>query len=75
MLRKADISIVIITGDNVLTGANIGFKSGIINSDMNIMICELTPDKAKVLVTNFYESQDVKKPMADNYESGTIGMI
>jgi hypothetical protein len=35
----------------------------------------LTPDKTKVLVTNFYESQDVKKPMADDYESGTIGMI
>jgi cation-transporting ATPase 13A3/4/5 len=38
------------------------------------MICDLTSEK-KVSVTNFYESEDVKKPVADNYEPGTNGMI
>ena len=73
ILREAGISIVIITGDNVLTGANIGFKAGIIEPSKNIMICDLTAEK-KVTVTNFYESEDVRKPMADHYD-GTVGMI
>ena len=58
---------MIITGDNVLTGANIGFKSGVIEPDLNIMICELTNDNS-VKVTNFYESEDVKKPKSDHYK-------
>ena len=73
ILREAGISIVIITGDNVLTGANIGFKAGIIEPSKNIMICDLTVDK-KVTVSNFYESEDIKKPLADHYD-GTAGMF
>lgn len=73
ILREAGISIVIITGDNVLTGANIGFKAGIIEPSKNIMICDLTASK-KVTVSNFYESEDMRKPLADHYD-GTAGMI
>ena len=37
-LIEAQISVVIITGDNPLTGSNIGFKSGVIDPYKNIMI-------------------------------------
>jgi len=53
-LRRAGISIVIITGDNPLTGANIGFKAGVIDEDLNAMIIDTTTD-GRVSVRNFHE--------------------
>lgn len=53
-LKDAGITVVIITGDNPLTGANIGFKSGVIESFYNIMICDKLSE-GKISVTNFHE--------------------
>ena len=53
-LRKAGISTVIITGDNPLTGANIGFKAGVIDGDLSAMIIDTIAD-GRVSVRNFSE--------------------
>jgi magnesium-transporting ATPase (P-type) len=67
-LREAGITIVIITGDNALTGANIGFKSGVIEKNRNIMICDLTAER-KVKVTNFYEQDNTDETNNKTAES------
>jgi magnesium-transporting ATPase (P-type) len=54
VLREAGISIVIITGDNPLTGANIGFKAGVIDKHLNVMIIDTAPNN-KLIVKNFFE--------------------
>ena len=56
-LRQAGISIVIITGDHPLTGANIGFKAGVIDSNLNAMIVDTIGDgkSGKLSVRNFHE--------------------
>jgi cation-transporting ATPase 13A2 len=51
-LRRAAITVVIITGDNALTGANIGFKSGVIDRNLNAMIIDHEPN-GRYSVKNF----------------------
>lgn len=53
-LREAAITVVIITGDNPLTGANIGFKAGVIDDHLNAMIIDTVGDD-KIAVKNFHE--------------------
>lgn len=56
-LKQAGITVVIITGDNPLTGANIGFKSGVIESHLSAMIIDMLPN-GRISVENFYEQND-----------------
>ena len=51
-LRDAAITVVIITGDNALTGANIGFKSGVIDRNLNAMIIDMDQNQ-RITVKNF----------------------
>ena len=41
VLHNAKIGMSIITGDNINTASNIGFKSGLIQKDKTILICQL----------------------------------
>lgn len=56
-MKQAGISVVIITGDNPLTGANIGFKSGVIENHLSAMIIDMLPN-GRVTVENFHEQND-----------------
>lgn len=67
-LKDAGITVVIITGDNALTGANIGFKSGVIENYYNIMICDKTQD-GNISVTNFYEQNISDEDVGDHDKS------
>jgi len=39
-LKNANIGVVMITGDNPLTGSNISYKSGISNKRFGMIICD-----------------------------------
>ncbi len=39
-LKDAKIGVVMITGDNPLTGANIGYKCGISHMEKGMIICD-----------------------------------
>lgn len=58
-MKEAGITIVIITGDNPLTGANIGFKSGVIDKEKSAMIIDILPN-GRIAVENFHEQDDTE---------------
>ena len=39
-LKKAEVGIVMITGDNALTGSNIAYKCGIASKQNGMLICD-----------------------------------
>ena len=44
-LKEAQIGVVMITGDNALTGSNIGYKCGIAHRDQGMIICDYRDGK------------------------------
>ena len=44
-LKEAKIGVVMITGDNALTGSNIGYKCGISHRDQGMIICDYKDGK------------------------------
>jgi magnesium-transporting ATPase (P-type) len=67
VLREAGISVVIITGDNPLTGANIGFKAGVIDKHLNVMIIDTLPNN-KLIAKNFFEQDKPDQDITDASE-------
>ena len=61
-MKDAKIGVVMITGDNPLTGANIGYKCGISFKDKGMIICDYKGGK-------FTEEDFILNEQEENAES------